>query len=123
MIISFLWTFRKISQILNPLAFLSLGNNGMKMIKIVHGNLPGVHNMADQGRIILQNYCMQPLNGAQLKIFCDSDADEQIEKIFGLLMHGRHFGHAWVESEFINDVSWLICVLVLFRENGPKATT
>ena len=28
------------------------------MIKIVHRNLPGVSNMADQGRIILQNYCV-----------------------------------------------------------------
>ena len=30
----------------------------MKMIKIMHRNLPGVSNMADQGRIILQNYCV-----------------------------------------------------------------
>ena len=28
------------------------------MIKIVHKNLSGVSNMADQGRIILQNYCL-----------------------------------------------------------------
>ena len=30
----------------------------MKMIIIVQRNLPGVSNMADQGRIILQNYCV-----------------------------------------------------------------
>ena len=43
---------------LTPLQFLSLRNNRVKMIKIVHRNLPGVSNMANQGRIILQNYCV-----------------------------------------------------------------
>ena len=28
------------------------------MIKIVHKSMSGVSNMADQGRIILQNYCV-----------------------------------------------------------------
>ena len=42
------------SEILNRLAFLSLRNIGIKMIKTVHRNLTGVSNMADQGRIILQ---------------------------------------------------------------------
>ena len=30
-----------------PISILSLKNNGIKMIKIVHRNLPGVSNMAD----------------------------------------------------------------------------
>ena len=46
------------NQILNPLAFLSLRNNQVNMIKIVHRNLSGSSIMADQGRIILQNFCV-----------------------------------------------------------------
>ena len=58
----------KLQSILNPLAFLSLRNNGRKMIKIVHRNLPGVSNMAEQGRIILQNYCVCNLSNSLVKV-------------------------------------------------------
>ena len=50
--------YNNYSQILNPLVFLSLRNNQVNMIKIVHRNLSGVSIMADQGRIILQNLCV-----------------------------------------------------------------
>ena len=33
------------------------------MIKIVHRNLPGVSNMADQGRLILQFKCLIAILG------------------------------------------------------------
>ena len=38
----------------------------MKMIKIVHRNLPGVSNIAEQERIILQNYCACNLSIAMI---------------------------------------------------------
>ena len=44
--------YNNYNQILNPLAFLSLRNNQVNMIKIVHRSLSGVSIMADQGRII-----------------------------------------------------------------------
>ena len=37
------------------LDFLSSRNNDIKMVKIVNRNLSGVSNMADQGRVPLQN--------------------------------------------------------------------
>ena len=37
------------------------------MIKIVHKNLSGVSNMADQGRIILRNYCLCNLSIIEIR--------------------------------------------------------
>ena len=50
--------YNNYSQILNPLAFLCLWNSQINMITVVHRNLSGVSIMANQGRIILQNFCV-----------------------------------------------------------------
>ena len=44
------------SEVLSPLDILSSRNNDINMIEIVYRNLTGVSNMADQGRVTLQNF-------------------------------------------------------------------
>ena len=57
------------------------------MIKIVHKNLLGVYNMADQGRIILQNYCMWTISQLIIK--------ERVREV-----ENSDFGHIHVQMEF-----------------------
>ena len=44
------------SEVSSPLDFSSSRNNDIKMVRIVHRNLSGVSNMADKGRVTIQNF-------------------------------------------------------------------